>query len=370
MRIAICINAAWNVLNFRAGLVCALIADGHEVIAIVPADASVPKLRALGVRVIETPMSSRTASVVKDIGLAARLFATLRRERPDVYLGYTIKPNTYGSAAAALLGIPVINNISGLGTAFISTSWLTYVARALYRIGLARSETVFFQNEDDRALFVGQRLVTADRTAILPGSGIDLAAFDPQAFPVERDGTIRFLMIARMVRDKGVLEYVAAARLVLARFPEVRFELLGFLDVDNRTAIARETVDGWVAEGLVDYLGDTEDVRPFLARADCIVLPSYREGTSRVLIEAAAMARPAVTTDVAGCRDVVEAGVTGLLCAPRDADDLAARMIDMLELGATGRERMGHAARAMAERRYSERIVIERYRAAINAAVA
>lgn len=367
----ISINAAWNVVNFRAALVRALAGeDGHEVAAAVPDDGALGKVADLGARPLPIAMTSGSTSITGDMRLFWRYLRLLRRERPDVYLGWTIKPNTYGSLAARLCGVPRINNISGLGTAFISTGWLTHVARALYRVGLAGSSTVFFQNADDAALFRRLRLVRDSQVALLPGSGIDLARYDPALFPPRGgDGTFRFLLVARLIRDKGVFEYVEAARALRASHPQVRCQVLGFLDVDNRTAIGRDTLDAWVAEGLVEYLGAVEDVRPHIAAADCIVLPSYREGLSRVLLEAAAMERPAIASDVPGCRDVVVAGETGMLCRVADAGSLADAMARMAELGAEERAAMGRAARRRAGRDFSEEAVIDAYRKAIARAV-
>lgn len=369
-RVLIAINAAWNVVNFRAGLVRALVADGHEVIAAVPDDGAIARVEALGARVVVVPMSSASTSVTGDLALLRRYIGLIRRERPDAYLGWTIKPNTYGSLAARLMGVPRINNVSGLGTAFIRETWLTKVAEVLYRLGLGGSSTVFFQNLTDRDEFVARGLVAAGQTQVLPGSGLDAAHFDPAAFPRAEDGTFRFLMIARLIRDKGVCEFVAAARIVRARFPQARFALLGFLDVDNATAITRAELDGWVAEGVVEYCGAAEDVRPFLGNADCVVLPSYREGLSRVLLEAGAMARPAIATDVPGCRDAIEPGVTGMLCAVRDPASLAERMIAMLTLPADARMAMGRAARARVIADFAEDHVIAAYRAALARAIA
>jgi len=366
-RLLISINAAWNVVNFRAALVRALVADGHEVAAAVVDDGAMPGIAALGARPIALTMASRSVSPFRDLALFVRYVRLMRRERPDVYLGWTIKPNTYGATAAALCGIPTIANISGLGTAFIRSNWLTWVARRLYPVGLRRASTVFFQNDDDRALFLADGLVRADQCALLPGSGIDPDWFDPRAFAQAAvdDRDFRFLFVGRLIRDKGVHEYVAAARIVRATHPEARFQILGFLDADNRTAIDRSTLNDWVAEGIVEYLGTAADVRPAIAQADCIVLPSYREGLSRVLLEAAAMATPAIASDVPGCRDVVVAGVTGLLCRVRDAEDLAAQMTAMLALTPAARTAMGAAARADVIARFSEQVVIDRYRIAI-----
>lgn len=368
-RVLIAINAAWNVVNFRAGLVRALVADGHEVIAAVPDDGAIAAVEALGARVVAVPMTSASTSVTGDLALLWRYIRLIRRERPDVYLGWTIKPNTYGALAARLAGVPRINNVSGLGTVFIRETWVTRVAEALYRLGLGGAVTVFFQNHDDRAEFVARGLVAPERTEVLPGSGIDTAHYDPAPWPRAEDGTFRFLLVARLIRDKGVTEFVEAARIVRAHHPHARFALLGFLDVDNATAVTRAELAGWVAEGVVEYCGAAEDVRPFLGNADCVVLPSYREGLSRVLLEAGAMARPAIASDVPGCRDVILPGVTGLLCAVRDAGSLAARMIEMVEAPAEARAAMGRAARVHVAENFAENCVISAYRAALARAI-
>lgn len=369
-RVLISINAAWNVVNFRAGLVRALVADGHEVLAAVPDDGALDRVAALGARPIALPMTSAGTSVLGDLALLWRYWRLLRRARPDIYLGWTIKPNTYGSLAARLLGVARINNVSGLGTAFIRETWLTRVAEALYRLGLGGSSTVFFQNADDRALFLDRGLVFAGQTALLPGSGIDPTHYDPAPWPRAEDGSFRFLLVARLIRDKGVREFVEAARIVRASHPQARFQLLGFLDVDNQTAITRAELDAWLAEGVVEYLGAAEDVRPHLAQAHCVVLPSYREGLSRVLLEAAAMERPAIASNVPGCRDVVVEGRTGLLCAVQNGPDLAAKMVRLLTMNPAQHSAMGTAARNHVIRNFSEQAVIAAYRQAIARALA
>lgn len=362
MKIAISVNTAWNIANFRGGLVRALQAKGWEVVALAPPDAHVAQLEAACCRFVPLPMDNRGTSPVADAALFLRYLRVLRRERPAAFLGYTVKPNVYGSLAAHVLGIPVINNISGLGTAFIRDTWLTRVVRALYRPALSRSRRVFFQNEDDRQLFLRHRLVTAGQTALLPGSGIDLDAFKPvEADAREPRGGFRFLLVARLLYDKGVGEYVSAARMLKAQRPEVRCALLGFLDAENRTAVPREALRRWVQDGTVDYLGTADDVRPHLAAADCVVLPSYREGTPRTLLEAAAMAKPIIATDVPGCREVVEHGRNGLLCKVRDADDLARRMIELVDMSPAERRSMGAAGRAKMEAEFDERFVVAAY---------
>jgi glycosyltransferase involved in cell wall biosynthesis len=207
--------------------------------------------------------------------------------------------------------------------------------------------------------------VAPGKVARLPGSGIDLDAFRPVAMPSRAGHPFRFLLVARMLRDKGVMEYVEAARIVRQHIPDVEFGLLGFVDVRNPTAISSEQMAAWVNEGVVRYLGATDDVKPHLVAADCVVLPSYREGTPRSLLEAAAVARPIITTDVVGCRDVVDDGVNGFLCRPRCADDLADKMIRMIRLSPESRTEMSMLGRRKMEREFDERIVIDRYLAAV-----
>ncbi len=370
MKIVATVNAAWNLVNFRMGVLRALVARGDEVVAVVPEDAdSRARLAEAGIRMVALPMDSKGVSPARDLALLARFRRVLAQEAPAVMLGYTIKPNVYGSLAARSLGIPTLNNISGLGTGFMRAGMLNRVVRGLYRVGLAGAHTVFFQNEDDRAQFVDLGLVRAGQTVLLPGSGIDLERFAP-APPNDPARPLRFLLVARMLWDKGVGEYVEAARLVKAAHPEVRFGLLGGIGAENRTAIPAATVEGWVREGVVDYHPAVGDVRGPMAEADVIVLPSYREGTSRVLLEASALARPMITTDVPGCRDVVEDGVAGLLARVKDAGALADAMRRMIALAPAQRTAMGRAARARVECDYAEQKVIDIYLDRIAAATA
>ena len=378
-KVIIALNTAWNLVNFRSGLIRALVAAGYEVIAVAPLDSYAGRLEELGCRFIPLPMDNQGTHPGRDLLLLARFYRLLRQEKPDVYLGYTVKPNVYGSLAAHVLGIPVVNNIAGLGAVFIKDSWLTRLVRGLYRLALSRSAKVFFQNRDDRRLFVEGGLVQAEVTDQVPGSGIDLGRFalSPSPsdeaptlrYPANVRGEFRFLLIARLLWDKGVGEYVEAARILKRRYAGVasgdttqhNFCLLGFLDVQNPAAISRAQMDEWVAEGIVTYLGETDDVRPHLADSDCVVLPSYREGTPRTLLEAAAMGRPIITADAVGCREVVDDGVNGYLCRLRDAADLAEKMERMIALSPEARAEMGRRGREKVEREFDERIVIQKY---------
>lgn len=369
MKIVATVNAAWNLVNFRMGVLRAIMARGFEVVAVTPEDPAMrQELLRAGIRLVALPMDSAGMSPLRDLALVAGFRRVLARERPAAMLGYTIKPNVYGSLAARSLGIPTLNNISGLGTGFMHGGALNHIVRGLYRVGLARAHTVFFQNGEDLSQFEGLGLVRPEQAVLLPGSGIDLDHF-AAAPPPDPARPPRFLLVARMLWDKGIREYVEAARIVRREHPAVRFGLLGGIGVANRTAIPAHTVQEWVREGVMDYYPSVDDVRAPMADADVIVLPSYREGTSRVLLEASALARPMITTDVPGCRDVVEHGVAGLLCQPRDVTSLAEAMRRMIGLSPAERQAMGTAARRRVERDYAEQRVIDIYLERLAAAV-
>lgn len=362
MHIALTVNAAWNLANFRRPLIEDFVRTGDRVTAIAPADASVPALTEMGCAFEPIVMDVKGLSPLRDAAAFWSLRKTFKRLHPDVILSFTVKNNIYGALAARSLGLPFIPNVTGLGTAFLSGGPLQRVAETLYRLAFRGLKVVFFQNSDDATLFVRRRLVSKQQVRLLPGSGIDLARFAPQP-PPPGSGPV-FLMIARLIRDKGVFEFVEASRLVRARHPDARFQLLGPVDAQNRTAISRSTLDDWVCEGL-EYLGETQDVRPYIARADCLVLPSYREGAPRTLIEAAAMARPAIASDVPGCRSVVDHCVTGYLCEVRSGKSLAEACERFIGLSEAERDAMSRAARSKMEREFAQEQVVEAYRRAI-----
>jgi glycosyltransferase involved in cell wall biosynthesis len=365
-KVLICTNTSWNILNFRSGLIKGLLEAGFEVVAAAPRDEYSGRVEKLGCRYVALPMENQGTSALMDLVLLLRFIFLYWRERPKVFLGYTIKPNIYGSIGARLFGVRIINNVSGLGTTFIRDTWLTWVVKLLYRAAFAGSHRVFFQNEDDRQLFVDECLVRAETTALLPGSGIDLLRFEPRPLTAcDASAGFTFLLVARLLWDKGVGEFVRAAEIVRQREPGTRFQLLGFVDAANLTAIPRDVVDTWEAAGLVEYLGETDDVRDAIAAAGCVVLPSYREGTPRSLLEAAAMAKPLIATDVPGCREVVEHEVNGFLCRARDHVSLATAMVKILELSEDERNAMGEASRRRAVDKFDETIVIRSYLAAI-----
>jgi len=226
---------------------------------------------------------------------------------------------------------------------------------------LRKSAKIFFQNPDDLKLFVAGGLARDEQAQLIPGSGIDLQHFRPAGTARNGDERFRFLFVGRLLRDKGLVEYAEAARLLRSDWPRVEFAILGFAGSDNRSAVPIADVERWRAEGIVTYLGETGDVRPFIAEADCVVLPSYREGLPRTLLEASAMATPMVASDVAGCREIVEDGDTGFLCAAQSAESLAEAMQAMLRLSPEERAGMGARARKKVEREFDQALVAQAY---------
>lgn len=317
----------------------------------------------LGVTFVPLPVDKKGINPRADLRLLWTLYRWYRRERPEVVHHFTIKPVIYGSIAARLAGVPrIVNTVTGLGFVFIEAemTWLRRLVQKLYRIALVCAHYTFFQNPDDLDFFLSRRLVHAHKTGLLPGSGVDCTFFTPSCTtPVRYKKPHVFLMVARLLREKGVYEFVEAARLVKQHFPEVHCQLLGRRDERNPTVVSQGELERWQAEGVVTWLGEVADVRPIVAQADVVVLPSHREGIPKALLEAAAMEKPLITTDAVGCREVVDDGVNGLLVPVGDAKALAQAMIRMIEHPAM-RLRMGHAGRKKVEQEFDERLVLER----------
>jgi glycosyltransferase involved in cell wall biosynthesis len=361
LHVALVCNTAWAIYTYRQGLLSALTASGARVTVIAPRDRTFEPLAALGCHCIDLPVTSKGTNPVDDLRTLLALFKHYRALKPDVVFHYTVKPNIYGSIAAKLAGVQSVAVTTGLGYVFIQHSRAAQVAKKLYRFAFRFPREVWFLNRDDQAAFVeGKLLVHPERARLLHGEGVDLEQF---AFTPLREGAeFRFVLIGRLLWDKGVGEYVEAARQLRERYPRARFQLLGPVGVDNPSAITRDEVAAWEREGVIEYLGEAHDVRPFIADANCVVLPSYREGVPRTLMEASAMGRPIVATDVPGCREVVADGVNGLLCEVRNAASLVASLARMLDMSDTERRAMAERGRQKVATEFDERVVVETYK--------
>lgn len=351
---------AESLVNFRGPLIAAATACGHRVVACAPGgDARLhSRLAELGAEFRPIRLERTGLDPLADLRTLWELMRLMSEIRPDAVLAYTVKPVVYGSIAAWLCRVPEIYSlITGLGYAFVNTGKdgriTRRIVRALYWISLRMNRKVFFQNQDDQSLFLSLGLLpTKERSVLVNGSGVDIDKFSPEPLA---DGHV-FLLIARLLRDKGVREYVQAARIVKQTYPDAVFLLAGWLDASNPASIAREELDHWVAEGVIEYLGVLDDVRPALARCSVYVLPSYREGTPRTVLEAMAMGRPVITTDTPGCRETVQDGCNGFLVPVKDSGALAEAMVRMLKTPSL-REVFGRRSRELAVQRYDAREV-------------
>ncbi|CAH2800346.1 MAG: Lipid carrier : UDP-N-acetylgalactosaminyltransferase (EC / Alpha-1,3-N-acetylgalactosamine transferase PglA (EC; Putative glycosyltransferase [uncultured Caballeronia sp.] len=370
LRIALVCNTAWAIYTYRRGLLRMLIEHGVEVSVIAPRDRTFAPLEEMGCRCVELPVASKGTNPRDDLKTLAALYREYRATQPHMVFHYTIKPNIYGSIAAKLVGIPSIAVTTGLGYVFIQKSRTASVAKRLYRFAFRFPREVWFLNQDDRQAFIDQNLlVHSDRARLLHGEGVDLDDYAFQPLPRANPQTegFFFILIGRLLWDKGIAEYVNAARRLRLTYPYAWFQLLGSVGVDNPSAITLDEVQAWQREGVIDYLGEAHDVRAFIGNADCVVLPSYREGVPRTLMEASAMGRPIVATDVPGCREVVENGVTGLLCEVKSADSLAQQLERLLLSSHMARAEMGVAGRAKVAREFDENAIVERYKGTIRA---
>lgn len=362
--IVITYNTCHYIYMFRLNLIHKLQEAGYDVIAVAPYDEYSDQLAIEGVKHISISIDNKGTSPLADLKLIRNLYVIYKEIKPDIILQYTIKPNIYGSIAARLTGIPVIGNITGLGTVFLNEGLLQKITKMLYKVSFKRVEKIFFQNTYDKQLFLDNDLVDKLKVDLLPGSGIDTKKFIPQT-DVQENNKFIFLLIARIIRDKGIIEYVEASKLLKTKYNNVEFQLLGQLGAINKSTIDNEEVKNWQKKGIINYLGSVDDVRSYIAQANCIVLPSYREGTSKTLLEAASMAKPIVTTDVPGCNNVVNDGVNGFLCKVKDSVDLAAKMEIMINLPEDERETMGKNGRQKMINEFEEEIVIQKYLEAI-----
>lgn len=344
-----------SLVNFRGALLRALVKNGHTVTACAPAASQevLSKLSAMGVAYRDVSLSRAGLNPISDIKTFLTLIILFREIKPDVLLAYTIKPVIYGSLAARLAGVPAIYSmVTGLGYAFASGggggNLVSRVAKFLYRLALKRNKHVFFQNPDDRDFFVkAKMLAQVEQAVLINGSGVDLQYFEcaPEAISPPS-----FLLIARLIKDKGIVEYVEAARQVKCRYPAIQFRLLGPLD-SNPNAISASQISAWEAAGAITYLGGVADVRPALAACSVYVLPSYAEGLPRTVLEAMSTGRAVITTDAPGCRETVIDGENGILVPPRDAAALARAMLKLIETPGLA-VHMGKAGRRLAEDKF------------------
>lgn len=365
MKVVVIASLAYSLVNFRGALLRRMVEEGHRVVACAPdRDAAVERaLAEMGVLFRQVPMDRTGLNPWRDVATLSTMISLIRTERPDIVLAYTQKPIIYGGIATRLAGgrARFFAMVSGLGHVYgeengVRRGAIRRLVSFLYSVAVARAAGIFVFNGDDAEEMLRHRIVTPDHAIMqVPGSGVDIARFMPAPVP---DGPPTFLLVARLMREKGLAEFVTAARLVRARHPDARFRILGPMD-SNPTGVGKAELDAWLATGDVEYLGETRDVIPFLTDCHVFVLPSYyREGLPRSILEAMASGRAIVTTDMPGCREPVEEGGNGFLVPPRDAEALATALTRFIEEPGLA-ARMGTRSRRLAEECYDVKLVNE-----------
>lgn len=353
-------NTSWYLFNFRASTIRALSAAGHRVVCMSPPDAYGPRLPSLGCEWQPMPMDNAGTHPGRDLSLLGRFVRHYGHYKPAVAFHFTIKNNVYGTWAARALGVAAVNNVSGLGTAFIRPGPVAAVVRTLYRLSQPLAYRVFCQNAEDFELLRHRRLVPADRLQLLPGSGVDLQRFHPRLRVGRAAGQpLRLLYAGRMLADKGLHELLEAVGRINDQGVRCELNLCGFAGAENVSAIDERQLQQWAQRPGVRWLGPNDDMPRVYSQADAVVLPSYREGMPRSLLEAAAMGLPTVASDVPGCRHIVTHGVNGLLCQARSADSLQAALEQLLVMTDAQRQALGAAGRTRVAAEFDEQLVVK-----------
>ena len=354
-RILILTNNFVGLYSFRKEVVKALFDKGNEVVISAPYDEKRVYFEEIGCRLIDTQFNRKGTNPVKDLGLMLRYRQLLKQVKPDVVLSYTIKPNLYGGMACQICHVPQLANITGLGTAVETPGWLQKLTILLYKIGLRKTHTVFFQNNANREFCLKHGMVKG-HNVLLPGSGVNLQYHSMQDYPAEKD-PIKFVFISRLLKEKGIEEYFAAAEVIMKKYHTAEFHIVGWCE-DAYSEKLKELQD----KGVIVYHGPVGDVRPMIGMANCTVHPSfYPEGMSNVLLESCAAGRPIITTDRPGCGEVVDDGVNGYVVKQQDADDLMEKIEIFINLPYEQKKQMGLNARKKVEREFDRQIVIDAY---------
>jgi len=360
-KIALVANTSWSIYNFRLNLIRSLQKQGYQVAVIAPKDSFTSRLVAEGIAYHEVDIDNYGTNPISEIKLIHQFYTLYQKIQPSLIFHYTIKPNIYGSLAAAKLKIPSIIVTTGLGHLFqFSNRLVRWATIYMYKLAARLAREIWFLNENDRDVFVFKGIARPEKTKVIKGEGIDLVWFKPR-----REKTFyrdRFLFAGRLLKDKGVEDFAEAAKIIKQKYPRVSFELLGFINQRNPNSIPYSRISEWQKDKLIKYLGETNDIRPYLEKTSCLVFPSYyREGISRILLEAAAMETPAITTDNVGCREVVDHGRTGFICARQDPRALARSLEKFLELSDEDKLTMGKLARKKIAREYNIKLINQQY---------
>jgi galacturonosyltransferase len=349
-------NSSTGLYDFRNELLLGLLEEGFEVVVGLPDDLRNKELKDEGCRVVHTEINRRGVNPVQDMALLRTYKNLIKKERPDVVVTYTIKPNIYGGYVCGRLKVPFVSTITGLGSTFERGGVLLKLIVFMYKFSLRKCACLFFQNEENRRIFESHG-IRAKKHVTVNGSGVNLQKHEFEDFPGHSDDITRFLYIGRLMEEKGSVEYLGAAKALHEKYADkVSFSAVGYCE-DNFQHLADEAV----ASGYLKTIPYQVNIHPYIKEADVIVNPSYHEGMSNVLMEAAATGRPVIASDISGCREIVEDEKSGFLCRPRDEKSLIEAMDKFMALDLSGRKAMGRAARSYVEQKFDRRSIILTY---------
>lgn len=359
-KILILANNDVGLYKFRKELMEELVKT-NEVYVSLPYGEFIPKIKELGCQFIETPINRRGTNPITDLQLLLNYQKIIKSIKPDVVLTYTIKPNIYGGLACSFSNIPFLVNITGLGSAFEKEGLLKKITLILYKLALKKAAYVFFQNKENYSLFIKNKLVDKEITKVIPGSGVNTRIFSPKDIHKDRRNVIRFLFIGRIMREKGIEEYLKAAQIIINRYSNAEFQILGPFEEEKYKDIFKD-----FNNGQIKYIGTSSDVREQIKEADCIVNPSYHEGMSNVLLEGGSMGKPLIASDIPGCKEIIEEGFNGYVFDVKSAESLAEKLQRFIELNQSERELMGKKSREKIKAEFDRSIVINHYKMTIN----
>ena len=360
-KIIIVLNSSWQAYNFRLNLAKHLDLKGYKVTFMAPADDYYSNIIKKKYDFFNIHLQANRINPLKDFILFIELLILYKKIKPDIVLNFTIKPNIYSTLAASLLNIFSISNITGLGTVFIKRNFLTKIVIKLYSLSLHRSSKIFFQNNNDMSLFLDKKIVKLENCILIPGSGVDTIKFSPSINNIRIDSNFRFLIVSRLLKDKGIYEFIEAARILKQKYKKLEFWVVGEINPYNKSSFTKSEITQLSKDSVINFFERTDDINFYLNKVDCVVLPSYREGSPRSIMEASSSALPVIVSDVPGCRQVVDNNITGLYCEVRNYIDLADKMEVMYKMSNKERQAMGKNGRKKMIDQYDESIVLKSY---------
>lgn len=354
-RILILSNHFITLFNFRKELIMKLVEDEHDVFIAMPKSDENHFFMDMGCKIVEVPIDRRGVNPISDLGLIFSYIRIMKQLRPDIVFSYTIKPNIYGCIASNITNCRQISNITGTGATFLKKDVVSSIVKMLYKLSIKRSYKVFFQNSGDKDFFVKNRLVKKN-FGMLPGSGVNLEQYSMTGMPDSDE--INFIFMGRVMKLKGIDQYLACAKTIKAKYANTHFYVAGFLEEDSYQKI----IGDYNERGIIKYIGFQKDIKSWIKKCHCVILPSFGgEGIPNVLLESAAMGRVCIASNVNGSKDVVDDGITGYLFKAGNSDDLIAKVEQFMQLSDDERCRMGLLGRAKVEKQFDRRIVIESY---------